>query len=120
MTYIIVQPKNEDAESRMAEAGDAVSDLLSAAVRDILQVPENDIIVELNRCTTISFNRPAVNAKIVPDVVLAFATSDRELQPRFQTLCDRVLSDWDGQFRDLKIEVWFTLIETWGTNVDNL
>lgn len=118
MTYVNVLPKSEDAQSRLAEDADAVLDMLFAATRDVLGIPENDIIVELNRCTTISFNRSAVEAAVAPDVVLTFTTSDHHLRPRFQTLCDRVVSDWNALVGDLKVEVWVSLLENSGTNID--
>ena len=110
-------PKSEDVQSRLTESGDAVMDLLFMAAKDVLQIPDNDIIVELNRCTTIAFNRSAVTAAGAPDVVLTFVTSDRDLEPRFQALCDRVVSDWNDRFGDIRIEVWVSLIDTWGTNI---
>ncbi|HEV7186064.1 MAG TPA: hypothetical protein VGN33_16355 [Leifsonia sp.] len=118
MTYISILPKNENAESRMTENRDALMDLLFIAAKEVLEIPDNDIIVELNRCTTISFNRSAVDAAVAPDVVLTFATSDGYLQPRFQTLSDRVVSDWNGRFGDIKLEVWISLIDAAGTNIE--
>lgn len=118
MTYISILPKNENAESRMTENREALMDLMSIAAKEILQIPDNDIIVELNRCTTISFNRSAVEAAVAPDVVITFATSDGYLRTRFQTLSDRVVSDWNGRFEDIKLEAWISLIDTSGTNID--
>jgi hypothetical protein len=118
VTYISILPKNENAESRMTENRDALMDLLFIAAKEVLEIPDNDIIVELNRCTTISFNRSAVDAAVAPDVVLTFATSDGYLQPRFQTLSDRVVSDWNGRFGDIKLEVWISLIDAAGTNIE--
>lgn len=118
VTYISVLPKNENAESRMTENRDALMDLLFIAAKEVLQIPDNDIIVELNRCTTISFNRSAVEVAVAPDVVITFATSDGYLQSRFQTLSDRVVSDWNARFGDIKLEVWISLIDLSGTNID--
>ena len=118
MTYIRILPKNETSQSRMTENSGAVLDLLFVAAREILQIPDNDIIVELNRSTTISFNRSAAQAAVAPDVVLTFATSDHHLQPLFSTLCDRVVSDWNDLFGDVKLEVWVSLIDTSGTNIE--
>ncbi|WP_380173677.1 hypothetical protein ACFEMC_03555 [Kineococcus sp. DHX-1] len=118
MTYVNVLPKSEDAQSRLTEDADAVLDMLFAATRDVLGIPENDIIVELNRCTTISFNRSALEAAVAPDVVLTFVTSDHHLQPLFPALCDRVVSDWNGRFGDVKVEVWVSLLQNSGTNID--
>ena len=116
VTYISVLPKTEDVQSRLTENGDAVMDLLFSAAKEVLQIPDNDIIVELNRCTTIAFNRSAMEAAVAPEVVLTFVTSDHHLQPRFQALCDRVVSDWNDRFGDIRIEVWVSLIDTWGTD----
>ncbi|QHC75123.1 hypothetical protein [Rathayibacter sp. VKM Ac-2805] len=118
MTYVRILPKNEAAESRMTESGDAVMDLLFAAAKEILGIPDDDIIVESNRSTTISFNRSAVQADVAPDVVLTFATSDHHLEPLFPALCDRVVSDWNDLFEDVKLEVWVSLIGASGTNID--
>ncbi|MET3615779.1 hypothetical protein ABID16_004126 [Rhizobium aquaticum] len=93
--------------------------LLHQATKDVLEVPDHDIIVELNRCTTIAFNQSAMNAGAVPDAVIQIATSDHELQPRFQTLCDQIVSRWDAQFgKTLKMELWVNLIDTWACNMD--
>lgn len=118
MTYINILPKNDDAQSRLVESGDVVMDLLFRAAKDVLEIPDNDIIVELNRSTTISFHRSAIRADVAPDVVLTFATSDHHLQPRFPGLCDRVVADWNARFGELKLEVWVSLIDTSGTNID--
>lgn len=118
MTYISIIPKNENAQSSMIDNSDAVMDLLFVAAKDVLQILDTDIIVELNRCTIVSFNRASVHAGAAPDVVLKFATSDHYLQPRFQSLCDRVVDGWNSQFGDIKLEVWVSLIDTWGTNTD--
>lgn len=118
MTYVMILPKNEHAQSRMTEDCDAAMDLLFLAVKEILQIPDSDIILELTRCTTVAFNRSAVDAAVAPDVVLTFATSDRDLPPRFDTLCDRVLSDWNDRFGDLKLEVWVSLIDAWAANTE--
>jgi len=117
VTYISVLPKSEDVQSRLTENGDAVMDLLFMAAKEVLQIPDNDIIVELHRCTTIAFNRSAVAAAAAPDVVLTFVTSDHDLQPRFQTLCDRVVSGWNERFGDIRIEVSVSLLNAWGTNI---
>ncbi|AND17679.1 hypothetical protein C5C18_09430 [Rathayibacter tritici] len=118
MTYIRILPKNETSQARMTEARDAVMDLLFAAAKEILQIPDNDIIVELNRSTTISFNRSAVQAAVAPDVVLTFATSDHHLRPLFPALCDRVVSDWNDLFEDVGLEVWVSLIDASGTTIE--
>ncbi|MFS0734126.1 hypothetical protein ABC304_02330 [Microbacterium sp. 1P10UB] len=116
MTYITVSPKNSAAESLTAEASDTLCNLLRAATEEILQIPSDDIIVEMNRCTVFTFDQSAVDAGVAPDVVLTFATSDRHLQPKFSTLRDRVLHDWDGRFEAVRLEVWFTLIDVWGSS----
>lgn len=118
VTYISILPKNENAQSRMTENRDVVMDLLFTAAKEVLQIPDNDNIVELNRCTTISFNRSAMEAAVAPDVVVTFATSHDYLQPRSQALSDRVVSGWNGRFGDIKLEVWISLIDISGTNIE--
>ncbi|WP_314324168.1 hypothetical protein [Paenarthrobacter ilicis] len=118
MTYISILPKNENSQSRMIDNCEAVMDLLFLAAKDVLQVPDTDIIAELNSFTTVSFNRVAVHSGAAPDVVIKISTSDHHLQPRFQTLCDRVVDGWNSHFGDIKLEVWVSLIDAWGTNAD--
>lgn len=116
MTYISILPKNENAQSRMTDNRDAVMDLLCSAAKDVLQIPDTDIIAELNRHIPASFNQAAQLSGAVPDVVMKIATSDDYLEARFQTLCERVIEDWNRHFADLKLEVWVSLIDAWGTN----
>lgn len=118
VTYISILPKSENSRSRMTDNCEAVMDLLFLAAKDVLQIPDTDIIVELNSCSTVSFNRAAVHSGAAPDVVIKIATSDHYLQPRFQTLCDRVVEGWNSHFGDIKLEVWVSLIDAWGTNAD--
>lgn len=118
MTYISILPKSEAVQSRIAERGEAAMDMLFTATREVLQIPDNDIIVELHRSTTITFNRSAVDAQVAPDVVLTFETSDHHLEPRFPALCDRVVGDWNELFGTMKLEVWASLIGASATNIE--
>ena len=119
MAYIRLFPKSAQAEQRLADDATSVMNLLYQATKDVFNVPDHDIIVELNRCTALAFNATAVSNAAVPDVVIQIATSDRELQPQFQALCDEIVSKWDAQFRKtFKIELWVNLIDTWGCNID--
>lgn len=119
MAYIAMFPKSAEAEQRLAHDSASVMDLLYRATKDIFNVPDHDIIIELNRCTAIAFNATAVENAAVPDVVIKIATSDRELQPQFQALCDEIISRWDAQFGEaFKIELWVSLIDTWGCKID--
>lgn len=117
MAYVNILPKNLTAQTRVTENADAIMDLLFAACKEVLRVADDDIIVELNSCTTIAFHRAAVDAAAAPDVVLTFATSDHHLQPRFRALCDRVVEAWNARFADIAVEVWVSPIDTWGTNI---
>ncbi len=119
MAYIAMFPKSAEAERRLAHDSTLVMALLYQATKDIFNVPDHDIIVELNRCTTIAFNATAVENAAVPDVVIKIATSDPELQPQFQALCDEIVSRWDAQFeKTFKIELWANLIDAWSCNMD--
>ncbi|MDQ0728837.1 hypothetical protein [Microbacterium sp. W4I20] len=118
MTYISILPKSETIQARIAESGEVAMDLLFTATREVLGIPDNDIIVELHTSTTMAFQQSAVSAQVAPDAVLAFATSDQHLQPLFQALCDRVVEDWSGLFEDMKLEVWVSLIDASATNIE--
>lgn len=119
MTYIAIFPKSAEAEQRLARDPATVMKLLFQTAKDVFNIPDHDIIVELNRCTAIAFNGAAVDNGAVPDVVIQIATSDRELQPQFQVLCDQIVSMWDAQFgKTFKVELWVNLIDTWGCNID--
>lgn len=119
MAYVRLFPKSAQAERQLADDATSVMNLLQQATRDVLEVPDHDIIVELNRCTAIAFNQSALNAGAIPDVVIQIATSDHQLKPRFQALCDQIVSRWDAQpGQTLKIELWVNLIDTWGCNID--
>lgn len=118
MAYIEVFPKSVDAESRIKNDSDALMGFLFETTKNILQVPDHDIIVELNRCTTIGFNEMAVRTGSTPDVVVKISTSDTELQTRFQDLTKRIVEAWNSHFGEaLKLELWIGLIHTWGCNV---
>lgn len=119
MAYIEIYPKFPEAQQRLTGECVAMMELLHAATKDVLGVPDHDIIIELNQCTAASFNSLAVSLNAVPDVVIKIATSDKELQPRFQALCDQIVGGWNAQFgSSLKLELWVNLIDTWGCNID--
>lgn len=119
MAYIEILPKSSEAQARLEDSCASVMDLLYHAAKDVLKVPDHDIIIELSQCTTIAFNSLAVKASSVPDVVVKIATSDEHLQPKFQALCEQIISSWDAHFsHSLKIELWINLIDTWGSNVE--
>ncbi|MBC2775292.1 hypothetical protein H6M51_20735 [Rhizobium sp. AQ_MP] len=118
MAYIEVFPKSVDAESRIKNDSDALMGFLFEITRNVFQVPDHDIIVELNRCTTLGFNKMAVRTGSVPDVVIKISTSDTDLQTRFQDLTIRIVEAWNSHFGDaLKMELWIGLIHTWGCNI---
>ncbi len=119
MSYIAILPKSANAEQQLVENSPLVMDILYKATKDTFNIPDHDIIVELNKCSVIAFNPAAVAASSVPDVVIKISTSDHDLQPRFQPLCDRIVADWDQKLgKELKLEIWVNLIDTWGTNID--
>ena len=119
MAYIEISPKSSRAQALLESSCDTAMEILYGATKEVLNVPDNDIIVELRECGTIAFNARAVNAGAVPDVVVKISTNDSEFQPRFQALCDLIISRWDAQFgNDLKIELWIDLFDTWGSNIE--
>ena len=119
MAYIEIFPKSIEAQQRLTDHSALVMDILYQATKKVLHVPDHDIIVELNQCTAIAFNSLAVQASAVPDVVIKISTSDHDLQPKFQSLCDLIVSNWSAQFGStLKLEIWINLINTWGCNID--
>lgn len=117
MTYVTVTPKTAAAEALLTDTRDGLLARLFAAVGEVFEIPDTDIIVELNRCTTIAFHPAAIEAGAAPDVVLTFATSDTVLAPLFPALRDRVIDEWRGDFPNLDVEIWFTLIDAWGTTI---
>lgn len=118
MAYIEVFPKSVDAEQRLTSDSPAMMGVLYNAAKDVLQVPAHDVIVELNRCTTLRFNPMAVQTGATPDVVIKISTSDTELQSRFADLSARIVKGWGDHFgSSLKIELWIGLIHTWGCNI---
>ena len=119
MAYIAIFPKSTEAQQRLTDSFASVANILCQATKDVLNVPDHDIIVELNQCTVIAFNAAAVQVAAAPDVVVKIATSDHDLQPRFQILCDQVVRSWDAQFENtLKLELWIDTIDTWGCNIE--
>jgi hypothetical protein len=119
MAYIEIFPKSTEAQQRLTDNCASVMKILYQATQEVLGIPDHDILVELNQCTAIAFNSQAVHATAVPDVVIKIASSDHDFQPKFQTLCDQVVSSWDAQFGNtLKLELWINLINTWGCNMD--
>lgn len=119
MAYISIFPKTAEAQRRLTEGCAGLMSILSGATKEVLDVPDHDIIVELNQCTVLAFNPQAVNTGAVPDVVIKIETSDLDLQSRFDVLRDEVLTRWNAEFQGLvKIELWISLIGAWGTNID--
>lgn len=119
MAYIEIIPKSTEAQQRLTENCASVMDILYQATKEVLNVPDHDIIVELNQCTAIAFNSLALHAAAVPDVIVKISSSDHDFQPKFQSLCDHVVSNWDAQIGNtLKLEIWINLINTWGCNID--
>lgn len=119
MAYIAIFPKSAEAQQRLTDNSASVMTILSQVTKEVLDVPDHDIIVELNDCTAMAFNPLAVCRGAVPDVIIKIATSDRDLQPLFQSLCNEIISRWNAQFADtLKLELWINLIDTWGCNMD--
>lgn len=118
MAYIEIHPKSPEAQQRLTDECASVMDLLHLATKSVLNVPDHDIIIELNQCTAIAFNPVAMQAAAVPDVVVKISTSDHDLRPDFQNLCDQVVSSWDAQFGNkLKLELWISSIDAWGSNM---
>ena len=118
MAYIEIFPKSPEAQQRLTDNCDSVMDLLFQVTKSVLNVPDHDIIIELNQCTAIAFNAVAVQAAAVPDVVVKISTSDHDLRPDFQSLCDQVVRSWDVQFgNELKLELWISSIDAWGSNM---
>jgi hypothetical protein len=119
MAYIEIYPKSSEAQQKLAGDCDPVMHFLCEAAKDVLGVPDHDIIIELNQCTAMRFNALAVSANAVPDVVIKISTSDKDLQPRFQALCDQIVTSWNAHFgNSFKLELWVNLIDTWGCNID--
>lgn len=119
MAYIAIFPKSAEAQQRLTDNRVSVMNILNQVTKEVLEVPDHDIIIELNQCTAVAFNSLAVRRGAVPDVVIKIATSDHDLQPLFQTLCDQIVSRWNAQFvNTLKLELWINLIDTWGCNMD--
>lgn len=119
MAYIEIFPKSVQAQERLTADCETVMSLVSQTVKDILDVPDHDIIVELNQCTSIRFNALAVNNAAVPDVVMKIATSDHHLKTKFDALGDRLVMSWNAHFGSgFKVEIWMNLIESWRCNIE--
>ena len=119
MAYIEIFPKSPEAQERVWGERDALMPIIQKVTKDILCVPDHDIIIELNQCTVIAFNPSAKIAGAVADVIIKISTSDHYLQPKFQILCDQIVSSWDAHFgKTLKMELWINLIDSWGCNIE--
>lgn len=119
MAYIEIFPKSAEAQQRLTDNCASMMDILFQTTKDVLNIPEHDIIIELNQCTAIAFNSMAVKAASVPDVVIKISSSDRDFQFKSQPLCDQVVANWDAHFENtLKLELWLDTINTWGCNMD--
>lgn len=119
MAYIEIFPKSAEAQERLTAHCDAAMNLVAQTIKEVLDVPDHDIIVELNQCTTIRFNASAVDAAAVPDVVMKIATSDHHLQSKFEALGDQMVNSWNVLFgSEFKLEIWMNLIVAWRCNID--
>ena len=119
MSYIEIFPKSEDAYNRFADKSEKVGILLFEKTRNILEIPDYDVIVELHKCSTVKFISPNNNVINSPDVVIKISTSDHDLQPKFSELCSEIVKSWNEEFgSSLTVEVWINLIDNWASNLD--
>lgn len=120
MAYVEIIPKTSASEQRLITNGVELADHIAQVIKTVLEVPDHDIIVELRRCTTITFNALAVDSGSAPDAIVKIATSDLHLQPRFEGLTARIVDLWDARFGpDFRVEVWASPIAAWNCNLAN-
>lgn len=118
MAYIEIFPKSAAAQRHLTDNINPVMDMLFRATKEILNVPDHDIIVELNQCTALAFNALAVENGAIPDVVIKISTSDHHLQPEFEALSEQIVSRWSSDLgMSLKMELWISLIDSWRCNM---
>ena len=119
MAYIEIHPKSTAAQRRLNDDCQSMMGFLQRAAKEVLGIPDHDIIIELNQCTVLAFNALAVRVDAAPDVVIKIATSDHDLEPRFQKLGDQVIASWNAHFGpSVKLELWINLIDSWGCNIE--
>lgn len=119
MAYIEIYPQNLRAQVTLKDKEDLVFDLLVDCVKKVFQVPENDIIVALHECSTISFNRSAVALDVTPDVLLKLNTNDVQFKEKAEELKDMIIDQWDYLLgKVLKVECWINFFHTWGCNIE--
>jgi len=119
MSYIHIYPTSEDAENSLLIVIEAIQLILRTCVREIWEVPENDIIVMAHRNTVLAQDPIAEKAGAVPDLIIKINTSDTKLQHRAEQLRDRIVKAWKILFGTTHpMEVWIGFFHTWGCTID--
>ena len=119
MSYIEIFPKSEDAYKIFADKSEKFGILIFEKTRNIFDIPDYDIIVELHQCSTAKFISPKRNLIISPDIVIKISTSDHDLQLKFSELCSELIKSWNEEFgSSLTLEIWIGLIDSWASNIN--
>jgi len=119
MSYFEIYPKNKDAEKQLCINQEALFEMLTECAKEIYEIPEYDIICELNQCTVLSFSKKNIEADAAPDVVIKVSTNDMELQEKADALKNNLIEKWNLLFgKELALECWLIFFHTWGCNID--
>lgn len=119
MAYVEIQPKSKAAEDMLISRQDELYKAIGQCVLSTFTIPETDMILELQKCRTVSFDPMAVSLESAPDVVLKLNTSDVQFKGLAQELADKIVASWKDLFgTELAMECWIHFFHAWGCNMD--
>ena len=119
MAYVEIQPKSKEIQELLYANRNEMFSAIGECILSTFDIPESDMILELQECRTIAFDPLAVSLESAPDVVLKLNTSDVQFQDVAAVLRDKIVDAWDELFgEDVAMECWIDFFYEWGCNID--
>ena len=119
MAYVEIQPKTKEIQELLLEKNEEMFLAIGKCILSTFDIPETDMILELQECKTIAFDPLAISLESAPDVVLKLNTSDVQFQDRAADLRDKIVDAWNEVFgKEVAMELWIDFFHEWGCNID--
>ena len=119
MAYVEIQPKSKEVQEILVKRQEEIYAAIGKCVLSTFDIPESDMILELQECRTISFDPLAVRLESAPDVVIKLNTSDVQFKDRGEALAEKIVDAWKTLFgKELAMGCWNHFFHAWGCNID--
>ena len=119
MAYVEIQPKSKNVQELLISRQNEIYDALGECVLSTFDIPETDMILEIQECRTVSFDPLAVKLESAPDVVIKLNTSDVQFKDRADELADKIVNAWKKLFgTEIAMECWIHFFHAWGCSID--